>query len=613
MTFTSREAVTQRIRDAVNIVDVVSRYVNLRPAGANLKGLCPFHQDKTPSFLVHPAKQIFKCFGCGAGGDVFKFIQLRENVDFNQARALLAERAGIPLEVEHGGSDGGPGKGDIARVNRWALSVFRRQLLGMNGAAARAYQERRGITARISEAFALGFALDNYEGLLRAGKQAGHSEALLAAAGLIRPSQRGGYYDTFRNRLMFPIIDTTDRLIGFGGRALGDDPAKYLNTPETRLFDKGRSLFGLNRAREAITRMNRAIVVEGYMDCVMAHQFGFEETVAALGTAFTDDQAQLLRRFTDCVILVFDSDEAGQKAADRALSVTLLQNLDVRLARVPTGKDPCDFLLSDGADAFASLLNGATPALQFKWQQVVSRYREVSSAPARRRVIEEYLEQIAVWVNAGAVDVIQRGLILNQIAKLLSLPSAEVYGRLGAIQKRLSRLRVAPALAETPEAAALRRTEARQTALRHIVEVLINEPRYVGQVGDVFERESIEDPVLSRIAREVLAWCRQEPEDGQWRLDVLLSRFEDVRFGQWVTDLRSAGLKRGNYRLTIEGALECIRRADRVEKAARAAQAAPEARRQADREAENRALAALTEGARRHRHFSPMSRMPRPA
>lgn len=610
MNLSSREAVTQRIRDTVNIVDVVGSYVALHPAGANFKGLCPFHQDKTPSFFVHPAKQIFKCFGCGAGGDVFSFIQLREKVDFLQARAMLAERGGISLDDEHTSGSQGPGKVDLAKANRWAADLFRRQLLGAPGAAARAYQERRQIQPEIAEAFGLGFALDGYENLLRAGRQAGHPDSLLVAAGLVRPSQRGGYYDTFRNRLVFPIIDTTDRILGFGGRALGDDPAKYLNTPETQLFEKGRGLFAINRAKDAIGRAKRAIVVEGYMDCLMAHQYGFDETIAALGTAFTDEQAQLLRRYTDTVVLVFDSDEAGQKAADRALSVSLLQNLDVRLARVPVGKDPCDFLLSAGRDAFAQLLIDAPSALEFKWRQVVSRYQNSETGPARRNAIEEFLERVASWVNAGAVDVIQRGLILNQIAKLLSLSAGEVHTRLATLQARAGRPQSVRATGQTEDGpVSPPKPDARQAALKELLQVLINEPRFGDQAEEAVETQIISDPVLARIAAEVIEWCRRGREREDWRVDELIGRFEDPMFARVVTDLHAAGERQANFEATVEGALQCLRNADRI---TQTSAAGTEARRGTDRQAQDAALSAVAAGARAHRHFSPLSRIPRP-
>lgn len=614
MDLSSREALTQRIRDSVNIVDLVGSYVALRPAGANLKGLCPFHADKDPSLHVHPGKQIFKCFACGAGGDIFTFVQLRERVDFLQARALLAERAGISLESDTGGGTNGPSKVEIARVNAWAAGLFRKQLLGNAGSAARAYQDRRGIRPEVSDAFGLGYAPDSFEFMRRAGQQARHSPALLEAAGLIRPGQRGGHYDTFRDRLMFPIVDAADRCIGFGGRALGDDPAKYLNTPEGQLFEKRRNLFGLNHARDAITRNRRAIVVEGYMDCLMAHQYGFTETVAALGTAFTDEQAQLLRRYADTVVLVFDSDTAGQAAADRALSVSLLQRLDVRLARVPTGKDPCDYLLAEGADAFTRLLNESATALEFKWRLVADRYQTSESGPARRRAIEEYLEQIATWANAGAVDAIQRGLILNQIGKLLALPVDELHGRLAMTERRLVRgpAQVGRADANAGPLPSGLEPDVRQAAMRQLVEVLLNEPQWVETVGDVLANGEIVDPLMARVTAEVLRWCRAGLEVEYWRLDELIGRLGDPALARVVTDLQAAGESRGLFAATIESALERIRECDHVARMTAAAREVPEARRKADRQAEDRALLELHEGARSHCGFSPLSRVPRP-
>ena len=438
---------TRQIRDGVDIVDLVGGYVTLKRAGANFKGLCPFHQEKTPSFNVHPARQSFKCFGCGAGGDVFTFVQLRENVNFVEARQMLADRAGISLEHEErasAGQAGGTGgdritKSELARVNDWAQRCFRRNYENEAGQVARQYVEKRGISPEMVEAFGLGFAVDSFDSLLRQAGQSRVDMKLLVAAGLVKERQQGGYYDAFRNRLMFPIIDVTGRVIGFGGRALGDDPAKYLNTPATLLFDKGAELFGLDRARQAISEKGVAVVSEGYTDCLMAHQFGITEMVATLGTAMTDAHAAVLKRYADRLILIFDSDEAGQRAADRALSVTLNVGLDVSIARVPDGKDPCDYLLSAGADAFNAVLKGAVGALESKWQQVVREYDAGNSTPARHRAVEAYLSQLAEWAGGNAIDPIQQGLLLNQLGKILSVPGEEVHRELNRLRKRQTR------------------------------------------------------------------------------------------------------------------------------------------------------------------------------
>lgn len=606
MSLSNREAVTRRIRESTDIVDVIGSYVALRRAGTNFKGLCPFHQEKTPSFTVHPDKQIFKCFGCGAGGDVFKFIQLREKVDFLQARAILAERAHISLDEDRAGGNQGFGKADIAKVNQWALDFFRRQFIGTGGTIAREYSDRRGISPEMREAFAIGFAPDGYENLVRAAKASKVPDALLAASGLVRTGQRPGYYDTFRNRLMFPIVDAMSRIIGFGGRALGDDPAKYLNTPENTLFAKGQNVFGLNRAKDAMAKAGRAIVVEGYMDCLMAHQYGFDETIATLGTAFTTEQAQLIRRFTDTVILVFDSDEAGAKAADRALSVSLLQNLDVRLARVPTGKDPCDFLAGGGKEDFATLLNEAPTAVEFRWRQVERRYNGNETGPARRRAVDEFLEQVASWVNAGAVDAIQRGLILNQVAKLLALPPVEVHGRVTSLQRRATRSPAPTGKTATGNEAAIQlagNADTKDIAIRELVEVLLCEPIRVAHVREAIETRVPADPVLARIAATVLEWCLGETPEGEPQLADLIGRFEEPAFGRIITDLQAKGQARGNYDATVAASLELIREADRIQETVDAARQASHP----DRDAAARAMAAVQEGGRAHRHFAPMS------
>jgi DNA primase len=558
LSFTDRETITRQIRDAIDIVDLVGSYLTLRRAGATFKALCPFHEEKTPSFTVNPGRQIFKCFGCGAGGDVFKFVQMRENVDFGESRRILAERAGIELERHAPSGPAGAGKTELARANDWARRVFRKNYEGSGGEEARKYVEKRGISPEMVEAFGLGLAVDSYDSLIR---QAGLSKVdlkLLLAAGLVKESPRGGYYDTFRNRLIFPIVDTNDRVIGFGGRTLADDPAKYLNSPATALFDKGTSLFGLDRGRQAIAAAGRVIVVEGYTDCIMAHQHGFNETVATLGTAMTEAHARLLRRYTDRVILLFDSDEAGQRAADRALAVTVTVGLDVSLTRVPEGKDPCDYLLSAGKSGFSEVLNRAVGALEFRWREVARRYDAGATGPARRRALEEYLQQLSVWLGQGAIDQIQTGLLVNQLSQVLSLPAEDLHQQLHKMaQRSKSRPAVRGTEGQTQLGSVGQRTgsNSQQESLRQIVEVLLNEPAYYTHVATCLKPEHVWDPALSAVVSEMVGMLGSgEP----FRLDELIGRFESPGFGQLITDLQIRGERRGQFVGVIEGALACL-------------------------------------------------------
>jgi DNA primase len=596
---------TRQIRDGVDIVDLVGSYVSLRRAGANFKGLCPFHEEKTPSFTVHPAKQIFKCFGCGAGGDVFTFVQLKEHVDFLEARRILADRAGVSLEEDTSGTPGGPRKTDLARVNDWARRVFRQAYESPAGEAVRSYVVKRGISDSVAESFSLGLAVDSYDGLIRRAATSKVGLKLMLAAGLVKESNRGGYYDTFRNRLMFPITDATGRVVGFGGRALGDDPAKYLNTPATALFDKSTNLFGLEAARERISERKRAVVVEGYTDCIMAHQHGFAETVATLGTAMTEQHASLLRRYTDRVILLFDSDEAGQRAADRALAVTLTVGLDVCLARVPEGKDPCDYLLSAGTDAFESVLNDAVGALEFKWRQVALEYEASATGPGRRRAIEAYLDQLAAWLDRGAVDPIQMGLLLNQVGRLLSLPAEELHRQLRGRRRRVTASSRGPGPAEREQAR--QAVSARQAALRQVVEVLLNEPEIYHRRPELaghLDPAAIEDPALAAVAGVL----RDTLEAGEpLRLDEFIGQFGSAAFGQLITDLQLHGERRGRYEEVAAAALMCL---ESFERSCRTAMLAEEIRRQRGQSTgaeilpatapggEDEQLLALTESAR---------------
>lgn len=577
------------MRQASDIVDVVSSYVAIKRAGRDFKALCPFHNEKTPSFHVVPSKQIYKCFGCGAGGDVFKFIQQKEGVGFPEALELLARRAGIDLAPERSrGSSAEFGPNELDRVNRWAARWFARQLSEPQGETGRTYVARRCIDPAVAEKFGLGLAPDSWETMVAAARAAGISDRLLTAAGLAKPRQDGSLYAAFRNRLMFPIRDTLGRVIGFGGRTLGDDPAKYLNSPQSAIFDKSRCLFGLDLAREAMAQSRQAVVVEGYLDCLLAHQFGFANVVATLGTALTPEHARLLQRYADKVIVVFDSDEAGRKAAERSLAELFVgdpgrqyaprhqaipsivgMGLDVNLAHVPEGKDPADLLVSQGPDAFAAVLTSACEALEFQWNQVSGRYRDAKSGPERRRAIEDFMSLLVKSPQIGFSDPIQRGLILNQVGRLLGLSSEEAY----RIWRSAARKAGASPAGRVKAAGALGiGADEATAAMRDLMSVLLNEPRHFALVVDEFDPDRCRDDRLKKIARMLVDTLR---DDEEFSIARFISRFDDPAMSGLITDLCLAGERRGNHEATVEGALKCLRRIrqhavfDRVVAAAR--------------------------------------------
>ncbi len=371
------------IRERLNIADVIGELVALKPAGrGQMKGLCPFHSEKTPSFHVHLDRGFYYCFGCHAKGDVFDFVMQTQGMEFGDALRLLGERAGV--EVGRTAPKDGRRR-DLFDVNGLALTYFREQL----GGEALAYLQRRGLSDASIESFELGFAPDGWDGLLRHALTRGVRDEDLLAVGLLSENERGRRYDRFRNRVIFPIKDGMGRVVGFAGRVLDDSLPKYLNTPETELFRKAELLYGLDRARPAIRKSGEAIVVEGYMDVIALHQTGFVNAVAALGAALTERQAELLARLdAKRVYLAFDADEAGQRAVLSGLDQAVGRRLLVRAVQVPHGKDPADAVLGGHADAFREALGTGLSEVEFRFRRVLERFDE-SAIEGQRGVLEE--------------------------------------------------------------------------------------------------------------------------------------------------------------------------------------------------------------------------------
>ncbi len=384
-------ALLDEIRAAVDIVELVGRVVNLRKAGQSYKGLCPFHAEKTPSFIVNPRRGIFHCFGCGVGGDAFAFLMRQDRLSFPEAVRMLGRQAGVALPEERGPREGESGREELLRVMELAAAFYVAALWTPAGEAARRYLAGRGIAEETARRFGLGWAPEGWDRLRDAMRAAGVGEDTLVAAGLAVPREgRPGVYDRFRGRLLFAIRDGQGRVVAFGGRALGDEQPKYLNSPETPLYTKGNLLYGADLAREAMRARNRALLVEGYVDCLMAHQHGFTETVAALGTAFTAQQLGVLRRHCDEVITFFDADAAGQKAAARAeellepsgaglaWGVNRTGALDapgalrVKVALLPAGHDPDTFLRAEGAAAFEERVAAARSLLGYALDRAIA-------------------------------------------------------------------------------------------------------------------------------------------------------------------------------------------------------------------------------------------------
>lgn len=429
----------EQILDSVDIVDVVGERVALTRKGREYVGLCPFHDDHRPSMNVSPQKQIFKCWSCLAGGNVIKFIQLSQRVEYREALTILARRAGIDVRSSREGAAPSGEREALYKALAWACSHFQRNLLDQTvGRRAMDYARGRGLSDRTIDHFGVGFARDAWDDLLSRARKTGLSDELLLQAGLITSSEQGRVYDRFRDRLIFPIRDAAGRCVAFGGRALGDAPAKYLNSPESAVFSKSRILYGLDTARQAIIGSHEVVVVEGYMDAVLLTQSGVENVVATLGTALTDAHAKLLRQLSDRIVMCFDSDDAGVNAAERAVETALRHRAEVAVAIVPDGQDPADYVSGRGPDAFKSLLQSAIGALEFKWRRTLQAFR-ARGQHAQRDAAEAFLEFVARVTVSGGIDPLEQGLLIGKLADLLSLPARSIYDLLAKARNSASR------------------------------------------------------------------------------------------------------------------------------------------------------------------------------
>ncbi|MFH1882908.1 MAG: DNA primase [Planctomycetota bacterium] len=550
-----------QVQQANDIVDVIGEHISLKRKGREMVGMCPFHDDHRPSLNVSSVKQIFKCFACGAGGDVFKFVQMRENLTFPQAIQRLAERAGIklkpakpsrkPSQTQEPSEDIDPNQ--LAKVNAWAAKYFQRNLHDeKKGKQTRDYIAQRQITSQSVKEYQLGLAIDSPDDLLRTAKAKKIPTKLLEQAGLITAQHQ----DKFINRLMFSITDVTGRVIGFGGRTLDETGAKYINSPTTPLFDKSNSLYGLEQARHQIVSTGTAVVVEGYTDCIMAHQFGCTNVVATLGTSFTTGHGRILRRYAKKVILLFDSDVAGIEAANRALDVCLSQRIDIRLASVPEGKDPCDFLLAAGKERFEQLLNDAVDVFQFKWNRLTASFGSEDTLAGKRLAIEEYLQTIATALWAGNVSPIDRGLIVNQVSKIIGLDTKQINAELNRRLRQAQR--TTSYNAENQKGRNIDYGRGLfATAQREVLEVLLNEPKLFEIVKQKITAELFDVPILRQIAAIMFETLNTNIDAS---LAEILAGAESVELGSSLVELTQAGEEKGNFQARLIGALDTIDR-----------------------------------------------------
>ncbi len=585
------QATINQVQQANDIVDVVSEHVNLRRKGREMVGLCPFHDDHAPSLCVNSDKQIFKCFACGAGGSVLTFVKMRENLTFPQAIERLAERAGIKLKTQNSKLKTAPPEvdpNDLAKVNTWAAGYFQQNLYDeKKGKYARDYITERHITTDCAKKWRLGLATPGQDDLLRAAKSKNIPVRLLEQAGLISSQQQ----DKFVNRLIFPITDVTGRVIGFGGRTLnetlrpgsGQAGPKYINSPTTVLFEKSNSLYGIEQARHQIVSTDTAVVVEGYTDCIMAHQNGCTNVVATLGTSFTESHGRVLRRYAKRVVLIFDSDIAGLEAANRALEVCLGQRIDVKLTSVPEGKDPCDFILANGRERFERLVNEADDVFKFKWNRLTERFGGDDTLTGRRQAVEEFLQTVATALKAGRLPAIDRGLMVNHLSGIIGLSSKQINAELSQRLRRLERTQADNA-GDKNEQSIDWGHGVFAAAQREVLEVLLNEPNLIEAVKQKITADDFSVPILRQIAgllfeasndiinratagsspclRTVAAGAQTSQS-----LGMILAKAESVDLGGAghsmagaIAELAQTGEQKGNFKSRLADAMKLFQR-----------------------------------------------------
>lgn len=417
----------EEIRNRCDIVDIISEYVHLKPAGKGFKGLCPFHGEKTPSFMISPEKQLFHCFGCGEGGNVFNFLMKYEKISFFEAVKMLAKKSGVSLPVDEEKENFlNRQKERLYKLNNLAANYYRECLFRTNqGKKIINYLKKRGINDTNVEKYKLGYTPPGWDALTNFLKKKGYSYEELIKAGLIKKSKiEGKYIDYFRDRIIFPIFHLSGRVIGFGGRVLDDSLPKYINSPETLVYNKGSNLYNLNFAKEDIRKKNYLIIVEGYTDVLITQQYEFNNVAASLGTALTTRQIDLIKRFTDTVLIAYDADSAGNIATLRSLDLLVKAGLGVKVIDLPSGYDPADFLIKNGRKLFQNLIDRSLSLIDYKLKLLYSNY-SIKTIEGKVKVVKGILPTLSVIGNEvelrAQIKKISEELKLSEEAILIEL------------------------------------------------------------------------------------------------------------------------------------------------------------------------------------------------
>jgi DNA primase len=539
------------IRETCSIVQVISGYVSLTKSGNSYRGLCPFHQEKTPSFFVSEAKKIFHCFGCGESGDVFAFIMKQEKLGFQSAARLLANRFGIALPERQMTAQQRrqlTEREEAYAINEAAARYYHDTLLSdPRGKKARAYLHDRGISAASIKAFRLGFAPDGWQELRNYLR--GQKLSLEAAqkAGLLIPKEKGQHYDRFRQRIIFPIVNLAGHIIGFGGRVLDAGEPKYLNSPESFIYNKRQNLYGLNSAARFIAQQNAAILVEGYFDLISLQQAGINHAVAPLGTALTEQQILILKRYTPNIITVFDADSAGEKAMIRSLTPFLASGISPRIILLPEGHDPDSYIRKYGAEPFMQLAAKAMPLLDYVLEQTIQKH-EIATPQGKIRASEDLIPVLQKITNE-----LERDLYIQKAASLLGIKEAYLITRIGTASGSAAGMSSDSPhrVANTEEPAAIE-----EKAERLILELMVLHPEVIAAVEQHAVVEDFTSAALQAAGRTL---CRRYHEQGELRLPEVISMLQDEATRQYLTEVSFKDGCGGNPFKMLEDCIQKIR------------------------------------------------------
>ncbi len=488
------EDIVEEVRMKNDIVDVISGYVKLQKKGSNYFGLCPFHNEKSPSFSVAPGKQMYYCFGCGAGGNVITFIMEYENYSFTEALQLLADRAGVTLPKEEYSKEAKAQadlRATLLEINKLAANYFYYQLGQPQGKIGYDYLRRRELSDETIRRFGLGFANKTSDDLYQYLRKKGYNDAILKETGLVTIEERGAH-DKFWNRVMFPIMDINNRVIGFGGRVMGDGTPKYLNSPETKLFDKSRNLYGLNYARTS--REKYILICEGYMDVIAMHQAGFTNAVASLGTAFTTQHAALLKRYTTQVILTYDSDGAGTKAALRAIPILKEVGMSIKVLNMEPYKDPDEFMKHLGADAFRERIAQAKNSFMFEIEVIRKNY-SMDDPEQKTSFYNEVAKKLLEFPDA-----LERDNYLEAVAREYFINYQDLKQLVNRLGSRLDMTVKRPEREEAPERKKKEKDDGSRRSQRLLLTWLIENPELFSKIEGIVSADDFREDLYHQVA-----------------------------------------------------------------------------------------------------------------